>query len=41
MRGREYVFKRVQPGGYTIKLAVGDNILEGKSVILQDFWYEK
>jgi hypothetical protein len=41
MRGREYIFKRVQPGEYTIKLAVGDNILKGKSIILQDFWYEK
>jgi photosystem II stability/assembly factor-like uncharacterized protein len=41
MRGREYVFKRVQPGGYTIKLAVGDKVLKRKSVILQDFWYDK
>lgn len=41
MRGREYVFKRVQPGEYTIKLAVGHKILEEKSVILQDFWYDK
>ena len=41
MRGREYVFKRVQPGEYTIKLAVGDNILKGKSVIFPDYWYDK
>jgi photosystem II stability/assembly factor-like uncharacterized protein len=41
MRGREYVFKRVQPGEFTIKLLVGDKILTGKSLILQDFWYDK
>jgi photosystem II stability/assembly factor-like uncharacterized protein len=41
MRGREYVFKRVQPGEYTIKFMVEDKVLKRKSVILQDFWYDK
>ncbi len=41
MRGREYVLKRVQPGEYTIELAVGDKVLKRKSVIFQDFWYNK
>jgi len=41
MRGRDYVLKRVQPGEYTIKLTVGDKVLKRKSVILQDFWYDK
>jgi len=41
MRGREYVLKRVQPGEYTIELNVGDKVLKRKSVILQDFWYDK
>jgi photosystem II stability/assembly factor-like uncharacterized protein len=40
-RGREYVFKRVQPGEYTIKLIAGDKVLIRKSAILQDYWYEK
>jgi photosystem II stability/assembly factor-like uncharacterized protein len=39
-RGREYVFKRVQPGEYTIKLIAGEKVLIKKSVILQDHWYE-
>ena len=41
MRGREYVLKRVQPGEYTIELTVGDKVLKRKSVIFQDFWYDK
>jgi photosystem II stability/assembly factor-like uncharacterized protein len=40
-KGREYVFKRVLPGEYTIKLLVGEKVLTKKSDILQDFWYEK
>jgi photosystem II stability/assembly factor-like uncharacterized protein len=40
-RGREYVFKRVQPGEYTIKLLAGEKELTKKSVILQDHWYEE
>ena len=40
-RGREYVFKRVQPGEYTIKLIAGEKVLTKNSVILRDYWYEK
>ncbi len=39
-RGREYVFKRVQPGEYTIKLIAGEKVLIKKSIILQDHWYK-
>lgn len=40
-RGREYVYKRVQPGEYTIRLIAGSKVLTKKAVILQDYWYEK
>jgi len=40
-RGREYVFKRVQPGEYTIKCIAGEKVLTKKAAILQDYWYEK
>jgi hypothetical protein len=40
-RNREYVFKRVQPGEYTVRFITGDKVLTKKSVILQDYWYEK
>lgn len=41
MRCREYVLKRVQPGEYTIRLTIGDKGLTRKSVILQDYWFDK
>lgn len=40
-RGREYVLKRVLPGEYTIKLIAGQKVHLKKSVILQDYWYDK
>lgn len=41
MNGREYEYKRVQPGTYTVKLIVGDKSLEAEAVIMQDFWFDK
>ena len=41
MRGREYEYKRVQPGTYRIVLSAGGKTLEQEAVIMQDFWYDK
>ena len=31
----------VGPGEYTVTLNVGDTVLKGKAIILQDYWYDK
>ena len=41
MRGREYEYKRVQPGTYRIVLTAGGKTLEQEALIMQDYWYEK
>ena len=38
---KEWFYQRVQPGTYTVKLLVGDRVFTHKSVILQDYWYDK
>ena len=41
MRGREYVYKRVQPGIYTVKLSVAGKTLVQEAAIMQDYWYDR
>jgi photosystem II stability/assembly factor-like uncharacterized protein len=41
MRGREYVYKRVQPGIYTVKLSAAGKTLVQEAAIVQDYWYDK
>ena len=38
---KEWFYQRVQPGTYTVKLLAGDRVFTHKSVILQDYWYDK
>lgn len=38
---KEWFYQRVQPGTYTVKLLVDDRVFTHKSVILQDYWYDK
>jgi len=41
MRGREYEYKRVQPGTYRIVLSAAGKTLEQEVLIMQDHWYDK
>ncbi|MFQ5865576.1 MAG: hypothetical protein ACE5IW_10140 [bacterium] len=38
---REWLYQRVQPGEYTIKLISDTKVLVRKVQILQDYWYDK
>ncbi len=40
-RGREYVFARVRPGTFTVKLSVDGGEYTGQAVVLKDYWYDK